>query len=617
MSLENMTLRKKMLLIVSLTFLGLTTVMFLISHLILLGGIQDIEIRESRQDLDRAFNLLNNEINSLGIMASEYATWDEMSKFMTSRKPDFINSNFTDSTFINLKINFIIITDRSGHIVYASGFDLKKQKKVPIFQGISERRIIFRDYIFSSPTFKLSSGIELFPEGLAMLAMRPIKTSDGKGEPRGYFIVGCFLNTMKIIHLGEMLKLKLSIFHKAENNLPPDVVAAWTVLSPDEPLLIKTLKDNIIAGYTLMRDPFGKPSLVLRTMDDRSIFKHGRNIAVYGFIFVLFASLVFTVVSVVLLEKLVLRRLLKISHDVRAIESDGNVTKRIQLDGRDELTNLTHDINKMLEKLEHSEMKIRDEAERYRAVIEDQTEFICRFDQDGTLTFINDSYYRFFRYKRRELIGRHFLSFVPGNERGQIEELLVAIKPDSPVVSYENRVILPEGEELWQHWTCRAIYDEQDKFMEYQAVGRDISDRKQAENELLNINSKLEEANIQLGVAYTNMKNNLDKLRKHLFKEEFAFLVDRKGQICGITERVLEYMKLSRSEIIGANMSDYLPDKERDTFIGELHEAWIGITKQSYVQLLRPQEKSESQFFEMKLARLTLEGKRMLLVTLR
>ena len=346
-------------------------------------------------------------------------------------------------------------------------------------------------------------------------------------------------------------------------------------------------------------------------------FKHGKALVVDGFIFVLFAALVFTVVSVVLLEKLVLRRLLKISHDVRSIESDGNLTKRIQLDGRDELANLSHDINSMLEKLEHSEMKIRNEAEKYRAVIEDQTEFICRFDQDGALTFINDAYYRFFSYKRRELIGRHFLSFVPEDDRGHIDDLLSCIKTDSPVISYENRVMLPDREELWQHWTCRAIYDEHGKLMEYQAVGRDISDRKRAENELLTLNRKLEDANVQLGAAYTNMKSNLDKLRKHLFKEEFAFLLDRKGQICGITERVLEYMKLSRSQMIGGNMSDYLQDKERETFIGELHKAWIGITKQFYVQLLQPQEESESQFFEVKLTRLTMEGKRMLLVTLR
>ncbi|MCX5829533.1 MAG: PAS domain S-box protein [Deltaproteobacteria bacterium] len=612
-----MTLRKKIFLIVALTFFGLTIVSLITSYRILLGGIQEIEIRESRQDLDRAIALLDNELSSIGTMAREYATWNDMCTFMTSRTPAFITSNFTDSTFINLKINFIIITDRSGNIVYASGFDLKKQKKMPIFNGFPEQRKIIHDYIFSSPTSKSSSGIEFLQEGLTMLAVRPIMTSDGKGNPRGLFIIGRFLDTGEIAHLGEMLKLKLSLFHKNEKNLPPDVSNAWTALTPDQTMFIQPISGHTIAGYALMKDLFGKSSLVLRTMDDRSIFKHGKAIAVYVLIFVLFAALVFTVVSVLLLEKLVLRRLLKISHDVRSIESDGNLTKRIQLDGRDELANLTHDINNMLEKLEHSEINIRNEAEKYRAVIEDQTEFICRFDQDGALTFINDAYYRFFHHKRRELIGRHFLSFVPDNDRGHIDELLSSVKTENPVISYENRVILPEGEELWQHWTCRAIYDEHGEFMEYQAVGRDISDRKQAENELLTLNSKLEEANIQLGAAYTNMKNNLDKLRKHLFKEEFAFLVDRKGQICGITERVLEYMKLSRSEMIGANMSDYLPDKERETFIGELHEAWIGITKQSYVQLLRPKEESESQFFEMKLARLTLEGKRMLLVTLR
>jgi PAS domain S-box-containing protein len=612
-----MTLRKKIFLIVAVTFFGVTAFLLMTSYRILLGGIQDIEIRESRQDLDRAVSLLNNELRSIGTMASEYATWDHMYTFITSRTPAFINSNFTDSTFINLKINFIIITDRSGHIVHASGFDLKKQKKMPILNDYPEDIKIIRDYIFSTPTSKVLSGIELLQEGLTMLAVRPIMTSDGKGDPRGFFIIGRFFDTAEIAHLGETMKLKLSLFHKDEKNIPPDVSAAWTAFSPDEPMLVQTINGDTIAGYALMKDLFGKSSLVLRTIDDRSIFRHGKALVVYGLIFVLFAAFVFTVVSVVVLEKLILGRLLKISHGVRYIESDGNLTKRIQLDGRDELANLTHDINKMLEKLEHSEIRIRNEAEKYRAVIEDQTEFICRFDRDGALTFINDAYYRFFRHKRRELIGRHFLSFVPEEDRGHIGELLSSAKPDNPMIDYENRVILPDGEELWQHWTCRAIYDDHGKLMEYQAVGRDISDRKRAENELLTINRKLEEANVQLGAAYTDKKRNLDKLRKHLFKEEFAFLVDRKGQICGITERALEYMKLSRSQMIGANMSDYLPDRERETFIGELQDAWIGITRQSYVHFLGPQEESESQFFEMKLARLTLEGKRMLLITLR
>jgi len=113
------------------------------------------------------------------------------------------------------------------------------------------------------------------------------------------------------------------------------------------------------------------------------------------------------------------------------------------------------------------------------------------------------------------------------------------------------------------------------------------------------------------------MKQNLDALRKHLFKEEFAFLVDREGQILGITERVLEYMKLSRNQMLKANVTDYLAAHDRGKFIEALHDAWIGITRQANLKLIHPQDESASQVFEIKFARLTLEGKRLLLVTLR
>jgi len=612
-----MTLRKKIFIIVALTFLGLTIVFLITSNRILLRGLQEIEAMECAEDLNRAVVSIKSKVDELDVTARDYANWDDMYAFAVSRNPSFIMSNFTDSTFTNLKLNFIIISDRSGNMIYSMGFDLKNKRKMPISKGISEVGKTIDSHVFSAPPPRPLAGVELLPEGLAMICARPILNSDGAGDPHGLFIVGRIIDKEEIARIGTTQKLNLSIFHKTEKNLPPDVVNVWKSISAERGALIETLSTDTIAGYALMSDLFGKSSLIVRILDQRSVFMQGRNVAIYGIVFVLFASFVFTIVSFMLLEKLVLRRLLKISHDIRSIESDGNLTKRIQLEGRDELTSLTYDINLMLDKLEHSETRIRNEAEKYRAVIEDQTEFICRFDQDGALTFINDAYYRFFRHKRRDLIGRHFLSFVPKDDRSHIEELINSIKTDNPVIFYENRVILPEGDELWQHWTCRAIQDNKGEVIEYQAVGRDITDRKRAENKLLNLNSKLEEANVQLGAAYANMKNNLDKLRKHLFKEEFAFLVDRKGHICGITERVLEYMQLSRSQIIGANMSDYLPDKDRDTFIGELQEAWIGITKQSFVQLLRPQEESESLFFEMKLARLTLEGKRMLLVTLR
>jgi signal transduction histidine kinase len=60
-----------------------------------------------------------------------------------------------------------------------------------------------------------------------------------------------------------------------------------------------------------------------------------------------------------------------------------------------------------------------------------------------------------------------------------------SLSEDQPIAIYEHRVILPSGETRWQHWTDRAVmFDEQGNVTEFQGVGRDITERKQAEAEI-------------------------------------------------------------------------------------------------------------------------------------
>ncbi len=613
-----MTLRKKIFLIVSLTFLCLAVVLAISSYQILLKGFMEIEEKDARANIQGALSLLNQELATIDATARDYAQWDDMYSYVVVRNQSFIDSNFVASTFSNLKINFIIVTDRNGKIIYGAGFDLNAMKKAPLYKSFHINKKIIPELIISKTGEVIpQSGIAHLPEGFTLLVAKPILNSQGKGAPRGVFITGRFLDDNEISKLGEPLNLYLSIFHINQSDSPPDVQSVWNNLSAIKPVIIKPVDRSTIAGYALLKDLSGKYNLLLRTKEKRPIFQQGMDTIIYVIIFVLFTALVFTVMMVIILEKSVLRRILHISEDVKAIEADGNVSRRIHLDGNDEMASLTRDINNMLGKLELSENRIRSEAEKYRAVIEDQTEFICRFGEDGILTFINDAYYRFFSHNRRVLIGRYFLSFVPDEDRHRIHELLESLTPNAPTAAYELRVIFPDGEDYWQHWTCRAIYDDNCRLLEYQAVGRDITDRRRAENELSTLNRRLEEANAQIGQAYAKMKNNLDNLRKHLFKEEFAFLVDRNGRILGITERVLEFMKLSRNQMIDANMTDFLPTHDRHKFIETIHNAWIGITRQTHIKLIHPQAESESQVFEIKFARLTLEGKRLILVTLR
>jgi len=141
-----------------------------------------------------------------------------------------------------------------------------------------------------------------------------------------------------------------------------------------------------------------------------------------------------------------------------------------------------------------AEEALVESEKRYRSVVEDQTELICRFlPEDGTLTFVNGAYCRNFDKKVDELVGHSFLSLIPELERGETWKHIAALTTVSPVMTHEHPVLLPDGTQGWQQWTNRAILDESGgRILEVQAVGRDITVRKRAEEQMLVANERLQ-----------------------------------------------------------------------------------------------------------------------------
>ena len=127
------------------------------------------------------------------------------------------------------------------------------------------------------------------------------------------------------------------------------------------------------------------------------------------------------------------------------------------------------------------EEALRTSEARYRAVVEDQTELICRFLGDGTLTFVNDAYCRYFQRPAKELLGQTFWSLIPVESHQATRTSLGSITPDHPVTTAEHEVFAPNGERRWQHWRNRGFFDQQGRIVEYQAVGQDITERKHTE----------------------------------------------------------------------------------------------------------------------------------------
>ncbi|KQC13277.1 MAG: hypothetical protein APR56_00325, partial [Methanosaeta sp. SDB] len=141
--------------------------------------------------------------------------------------------------------------------------------------------------------------------------------------------------------------------------------------------------------------------------------------------------------------------------------------------------------------LKRMEEALKKSEEMYRTLVEDQTDLICRFLPDGTLTFVNDAYCRYFGKSRDDLVGQSFLTLIPEEDQQNALNHLASLNKDRPVETCIHRVILPGGEVGWQQWTDRAILDKAGKIVEFQSSGQDVTDRKLAEDALKETNKKL------------------------------------------------------------------------------------------------------------------------------
>jgi PAS domain S-box-containing protein len=127
------------------------------------------------------------------------------------------------------------------------------------------------------------------------------------------------------------------------------------------------------------------------------------------------------------------------------------------------------------------ESALRVNEERYRAVVESQTELVCRFTPDLKLTFVNEAYCRLHGKRRAALLGTRLLAHLTAETRELVATCVSQALPGRDPVEWECEASFPDGSSGWQHWSCRSIAGSGDAPPELQAIGHDITDRKRAE----------------------------------------------------------------------------------------------------------------------------------------
>jgi PAS domain S-box-containing protein len=168
----------------------------------------------------------------------------------------------------------------------------------------------------------------------------------------------------------------------------------------------------------------------------------------------------------------------------KTLKSLHDTTDSVKIDDQEEGTEESDsdEIIGLARKIERMARSLQQVEASYKGIVEDQPDLIVRYKSDGKITFTNGAYARAVNRKRNELVGVDFPYFAPG-----------AAIADEPY-TFESEMLFDDGRRLWIRWTQRAIKDDDRTTMEYQAVGHDITERKEAEAALLRAKEAAEAA---------------------------------------------------------------------------------------------------------------------------
>ncbi|MBN1636357.1 MAG: PAS domain S-box protein [Deltaproteobacteria bacterium] len=125
------------------------------------------------------------------------------------------------------------------------------------------------------------------------------------------------------------------------------------------------------------------------------------------------------------------------------------------------------------------------DLQQLESIMDLQSDLICRFLADGTLTFVNNALCAFFNQPRKEMLGRTIYELIPHEERDTFRKNLASLDNKAPFGTIELRLDIPGKNTIWLQWLNRALFDEHGTLVEFQAEARNITSQIMTEENLI------------------------------------------------------------------------------------------------------------------------------------
>ena len=361
-----MSLRRKTLIIVLVTLAFLVGFLLAMSQFLLFKSYESLEQQKTRLTVEQAVTAFDDQIQNLKRGLNDWSRWDDSHQYALDGNEAYKTSNLHVNTFETLRLTDFIFLDPQGKSLYAQGYDIEKAELALTFNLAETLRP--NDPLVRTQDVENqgSSGILMLPDGPRLVAARPILKSDGSGPVAGTMIWARKFDAAELARLTEKTRLKIQVEPVGPNQSPDFAQALAQIKAGEEKPVIPQDELNI-SGYALIQDLYGQPGLLIRVDQVRDVRAQGKKTLTYFLGALIACSLIFGLVVLWLINKQVLSRLFGLLEGIQAVDKLQDLSLRMPVSGKDEITHLSNSVNSMLIHLEETQAALegrnRDTAE--------------------------------------------------------------------------------------------------------------------------------------------------------------------------------------------------------------------------------------------------------------
>jgi two-component system cell cycle sensor histidine kinase/response regulator CckA len=584
-----MKLRSKTFLVIGVIMIAMVMVLIGFSSLVLSQGYSKIENQDCTDNLQRIMSSLKNQEGQLERNVYDWAVWDVSYQYAVDHNSDFEVNDLDNSSFTNLRINAFVVVDASDAIVNLTFFDLQTNTKVSAPQAFLDHLVPGDPLLSAGGGLSGVTGIMEVDGRPLMISTHAILTSQSEGPSHGQLMMGRYLDSSEIGIIENLTGSKFAILPGNSSLLSSELDPADMNRIIDGDSHVELINESSMSLYSAVKDVSGQYSMVIRSEMNRDVYLQGQTTLGYLNTALIIVGLMFTLVSVLFIERFITSRVRRLDGDVAAVRDERSFKKRVGIAGRDELSTLSVSINQMLDSLQSSESEIHRSEDRYRMVVEDQTDLIFRIDQDLKITFANGQFCTYFGKEVNRVIGdSSLLSLGPNDRAGYIMKAQSLIGTND-VFTGEFNVKDNQGRERIHQWTLRGI-PTQNESGEVQIVGNDVTERKQTEEDLRkhreNLEELVEKRTAELLAINSVLKSEIDRRNEaetdlHASEERYRdlvnnqgegiILVDGKGMVTFSNPAADDVFGVKRGNLVNLKVSDFTDYEGKKKLLDEVN----------------------------------------------